>query len=129
MSVLKIRDENGVVHEIFALKGEKGDPGSGGDASQITYDGSEQYIQATTVEEALHATSDHILNLHMEVSGKANEFHNHNANEIHYVAADLGIASVDEALSYLLGQVGSVSAAFDELHAYAQALVNGGDTE
>lgn len=30
MAVLKIRDENGVVHEIVALKGEKGDKGADG---------------------------------------------------------------------------------------------------
>ena len=30
MAVLKIRDENGVVHEILALKGEKGDKGEDG---------------------------------------------------------------------------------------------------
>ena len=136
MAVLKIRGEDGVVREIFALKGEKGDkgdPGSGGvgggDASQITYNSEGQYIQASTVEEALHAISDHIINLQMEVAGKANEFHTHEASDVRYANAEYEIDGVEEALNYLFGQVGDVSAAFDELHAYAQALVNGGGAE
>ena len=135
MAVLKIRGEDGVVREIFALKGEKGDkgdPGSGGgggDASQITYNSEGQYIQASTVEEALHAASDHIIGLHMAVDGKANEFHEHAPSEVRYANSQYGTSNVEEALNYLFSQVGDVSSAFDELHAYAQALVNGGGTE
>lgn len=33
MAILKFRDENGVVHEVFALKGEKGDRGEDGNVS------------------------------------------------------------------------------------------------
>ena len=33
MAILKIRDENGVVHEVLALKGEKGDRGEDGNVS------------------------------------------------------------------------------------------------
>lgn len=33
MAILKIRDENGVVHEIVALKGEPGEKGKDGNVS------------------------------------------------------------------------------------------------
>ena len=33
MAILKFRDENGVVHEVLALKGEKGDRGVDGNVS------------------------------------------------------------------------------------------------
>ena len=139
MAVLKIRDENGVIHEIVSIKGEKGDkgdkgdPGSGAgggwDASEITYNSEGQYIQASTVEEALHATSEHIIGLQMDVSVKAPEVHKHAASDVNYANASYGISDVEQALNYLFSQVGDVSAAFDELHAYAQALVNGGGAE
>lgn len=131
MGIMRYRGADGIVREVVALKGDKGEPGSGGggDASEITYDGSEQYIQASTVEEALHATSDHIIGLQMEVSVKAPEVHKHAASDVNYVNASYEITGVESALNYLFSQVGDVSAAFDELHAYAQALVNGGGTE
>ena len=134
MGIMRYRGADGIVREVVVLKGDKGDkgePGSGagGDASQITYDGSEQYIQASTVEEALHATSEHIIGLHMAVDGKANEFHEHAPSEVRYANSQYGTSNVEEALNYLFSQVGDVSSAFDELHAYAQALVNGGGAE
>lgn len=132
MGLMRFRDKYGNVREVVALKGDKGDPGSGGgggDASQITYNSEGQYIQAKTVEEALHAASNHIIGLQMEVSVKAPEVHKHAAIDVDYVNSSYGISGVDSALDYLLSQVGDVSSAFDELHAYAQALVNGGGTE
>lgn len=139
MAVLKIRDENGVIHEIVSIKGEKGDkgdkgdPGSGAgggwDASEITYNSEGQYIQASTVEEALHATSEHIIGLQMDVSVKAPEVHKHDSGDVRYTMPDYGIEYVGGALDHLFSQVGDVSSALDELHAYAQALVNGGGTE
>lgn len=134
MAVLKIRDENGVIHEIASIKGEKGDPGSGGgasDAKDVSYDGAGEYISATDVETALKATSAMLAQQSGEIDNKADAMHGHSAYDIPYVstAADRPINTVDEALSYLLDQVGNVSSALDELHAYAQALVNGGDAE
>ena len=131
MGIMRYRGADGIVREVVALKGDKGEPGSGGggDASEITYDGSEQYIQASTVEEALHATSEHIIGLQMEVSVKAPEVHEHGADAVRYVMPDCGVEYVSDALNHLFNQVGDVSTAFDELHAYAQALVNGGGTE
>lgn len=38
MAVLKIRDENGNVHEILSLRGEKGDPGERGADGTVTFD-------------------------------------------------------------------------------------------
>lgn len=114
---------------VIALDGSGGTGGAGVDASQVTYDGSEEYISATNVEEALKKTSNHIIDLEMAVAGKANEFHEHDAGEVRYVMPDYGIEYVGAALNHLFSQVGNVSSALDELHAYAQALVNGGGTE
>lgn len=133
MAVIKVRDANGVVHEIASIKGEKGEPGRDGasNAKDVSYDGAAEYVSATDVETALKATSAMLVQQSGEINGKANATHGHGAYDITYVytAADQPINTVDEALSYLLDQVGSVSSAFDELHAYAQALVNGGDAE
>ena len=128
MSVLKIRGEDGVVREVLALKGEKGDPGSGGggDASQITYNGEGQYISASNVEAALHEAGRYILDLTMD---KADEWHKHDASGVNYENKAYGITDVYGALDYLFDQVGDVSAVFDELHAYAQSIVNGGGVQ
>ena len=125
MAILKIRDKNGVVHEIVALKGEKGDPGSGGGgashARDVAYDGSEQYTGGSNVEEALNNINAEIANF---------SFHGHSAPDIGYANSSVeGFGDVGGALDYLFEQMGDVSAAFDELHAYAQALVNGGVAE
>ena len=111
MGIMRYRGADGIVREVVALKGDKGEPGGGGggDASQITYDGSEQYIQASTVEEALHATSEHIIGLQMDVSAKASAEHEHDSGDVRYTMPDYGINRVNEALDHLFNQAGNVA--------------------
>lgn len=75
MAVLKIRGEDGVVREVVSLKGDKGQSGGATNAKELVYDGGDEFISATNVEEALKKTSAAINTLAEEV-GSAQEITN-----------------------------------------------------
>ena len=129
MAIIRFRDEDGSIKELACLKG---DPGSGGasNAKDVAYDGEHEYITADNVETALKKTSDAIVRMEGDINDKTSYGHTHDAGEVEYGSrGTLGILNVGAALDHLFVQVGDVSSALDELHTYAQALVNGGGAE
>lgn len=111
MALIRYRDENGVVHEVIALKGDKGDPGSGGasDAKDVSYDGSTQYTGGSTVKESLDNINAEIANLIT---------HGHAANEIDYVYSPAeSVHDVGGALDYLFEKTGNGDNAADVANA------------
>ena len=89
-------------------------------AADITYDGSEQYIGGSTVEEALNNASNYIAEFTRHV---------HNATDVGCNPYDRNIRTLKDALDCLFAELDGFSEALDELHAYAQGLVNGGAAE
>lgn len=71
-------------------------------AADIIYDGSEQYIGGTTVEEALNSASDSIIDL---IQNKANYSHQHEAGEVFYANGSIKSTFVQDALDYLVDKV------------------------
>lgn len=90
------------------------------DASAIPYDGSEQYIGGSTVEEALNNVSNYIVGFNSHV---------HHDFDVSCGSYGRDISHVGQALECIFGELDIFSTALDELHAYAQGLVNGGGAE
>ena len=83
------------------------------DASSIPYDGSEQYIGGSNVEEALNRMSAELLNLGSMFSG-----HEHDAAEMNYARmtpSGVGVSTAREAFDALFDEVGGVSETLDEI--------------
>ena len=72
------------------------------------------------MEEALNNASNYIAEFTRHV---------HNAIDVGCKPYDRDIRTVDDALDHLFAEVDGFSEALDELHAYAQGLVNGGAAE
>lgn len=95
MAILRIRDENGQVHEIVALKGEKGDPGSGGCIVDQDFD-----------ETSTNAIANKV------VTGLYNDFN--------YTAS-----SFNERINEVEQQLGDVETALDSIIAIQNGLIGG----
>lgn len=120
-----------LVHILDNL-GSGGGGGGATNAKHISYHG-DSYIGGSTVEEALDNASSLILDNSMGMGNKADIGHTHELYELYcpfFNGGDEPFAeNAADAINYLVEQVGNVSAALDELHAYAQSLISGGDSE
>ena len=125
MAVLKIRGEDGVVREVVSLKGDKGEGGGATNAKDLFYDGADEFIGATNVEEALKKTSNAIIDMHGDIDSKANYTHEHQAHEVFYTNPEWQAGTVNGALNYLFEQFGGVETALDSILAIQESLIGG----
>ena len=138
MAIIRYRNEKGIIKEVVCLKGDKGDkgdPGEGGgvtNAKDLFYDGADEYINATNVEEALKKTSDAIIGMVGDISNKADYIHTHEANDINKVVFVDGVADpvahdVGGAIDYIFNQLGGVETALDSIISIQESLIGGAE--
>lgn len=130
MAILKIRGADGVVREVVALRGEKGSGGGASNARELTYDGADEFISATNVEEALKKTSNAVIGMIGDIANKADYIHTHEANDINKIVFvdgefDPVAQDVGGAIDYLFNQLGGVETALDSIIAIQESLIGG----
>lgn len=113
MAILRIRDENGQVHEIVALKGEKGDPGTVS-FDELTDEQKEELagmIGDFTIDQEFDEYSTNAI-ANKVVTGLYNDF-------------NMTASSFNERINEVEQQVGGVETALDSIIAIQEALIGG----
>lgn len=96
MAILRYRNADGTIKEVVCLKGEKGDKGESGgatNAKELAYDGAEEYIKGNNVDEALKNTSNYLAEYNSHV---------HVASDVAYTRDEHDFVDVDGALNYIM---------------------------